>query len=681
MKKLLCLLGLTVALPFAIAPEARACSTPIVIAQALPEPELSLVEAFAPPRELPAPTQPCHRQMDEVSRELVLAALRQADQIQDPAEKTEAILDLFWTYKHFELPSAWQLLDAAEQQSQQVAAASQRLSLLVDIAGAYQYGGEGDEAWASQQAELIEESWRILQTANTAELTPSEELHDLLYWYQQQGDRAKVDWLQEQVQKQQREQLMADGLSEAEATALIEGQSELDPITSDSSLMQLQRQIEELRLAIDREGPEALDDATITSLRQLLSQVSSEPLFQSSMSIELAQLLVQAQKFELARDVVYDMPLPQDYLTWLPAMGIELDENAIKAGLIMVGTATPYVGGDLAMAFYDSFPASDPNGPGLQAAARVWAAQEAWDNDNDDVAQELVDKATQMSRRLENRNHQAQVLMLAAAMRAEFGQVDEAQALIAEATAIAPGLLTLAEQFMMIPSEEAPNAGSAAKEQYYSLHEDFAEAIYTKDLARAEALAQQFEADWEQASLLVQLAGLQSQQQQPEKALQSLETAVENIEAADMGFEGMVDTMAYGITTPFGYAGGSITLLPQILELLPVDQVELEAIRLNALGTWYIDLNQPEATREVQALMEQIERLPNAADRTELWGSRLSVFATAGAWNEAIAHIAQLPSGLSQVQQLTDLAETYSEQATPLDADLQMQLQKTAQLF
>ncbi len=686
MKKLLCLLGLTVAFPLAIAPEARACSTPVVIAQALPEAELSLAEAFAPPQELPVPTQPCHRQMDEVSRELVLAALRQADQIQDPAEKTEAILDLYWTYKHFELPATWQLLEAAEQQAQQVEAAPQRLGLLIDIAGAYRCRDEDDEAMALKQAAVMEESWRLLQVETTADLVPSEDLHELLYWYQQQGDLAKVDWLQERVQKMQREQLMADGLSEAEATALIEGHAGAESITRDSSLMQLQSQIEELRVAIDREGPQTLDSDTIDSLRQLLSQVS-EPIMQFSMSVELAQLLIQAQQFDLARDVTYDISLPQDYTTFLPAMGIELDESAIKAGLVMVGTAIPHVSGDMAMAFFDSFPTSDPNGPGLQAAARVWAAQEAWHAENKDAAQNLVDKATIQARRLENRNHQAQVLMLAGAMQAEFGQEEEAKALIEEATAIAPSLRTLAEQFMMIPSEEAPDPGPQAieaygseeEDEYYSLYEDFSEAIETKDLARAEALAQQFDADWEQASLLVELAGLQSQRQQPEKALRSLETAVENIEAADLGFEGTVDTMVYGIIAPFVYSGGSITLLHEILDILPGEPVELEAIRLKALETWYVDWNQPNATREVQVLMEHVDRLSDASARTQLWNRHLRLFAKAGAWNEAIAHIAQLPSELSQVQQLNDLAETYSNQGKQLDAASLMKLQAAAQ--
>ncbi len=682
MKKLLCLLGLTIAFPLAIAPEAQACSTPVLMAQALPEVDQSLVDAFAPPQELPVPTQPCHRQMDEVSRELVLAALRAADQIPDPAEKTEAILELFWTYKHFELPSAYGLLAVAEREVRQVQELPRRFDLTLDIANAYGCFGGDDEVASAREAAMIGEAWMLLQQASP-DGQPSFQgnLGPLIFWYKEQGDSTKVEWLQQQLDAAFLEQMIANGMPEVEAIALLEEQREFDAIEGDGSMMQLSSRIEELSAAIEAEGPEALNGETIDELRQMLSQIPA-PSLQFPASVELAQLLLQAEQFEAARDLTYEIPLPEDYSASITEWGMELDDNAIRA-LMVVGSSMERDSGNRAIAFVDAFPASDPNGPGLQAAARVLVAMRDFESENGESAQPAVDEAIELARRLENQNHQAQVLMLAAMAQQELQLGDKAQALMEEALAIAPSLAPWAKQFTMMWESEDNAAASSEAESWEAadrLYSDFYEAMEAKDLDKAESLAAQFTAG-DQMSIFVQLAGLQSQQKKPDRALRSLEKALTAMDVTDLGFESSTDMVSYGIISSFSYAGGSITLLPQILALLPAEQVDIDTIKLTSLENWTLSPEHPEAVSEALALMAQVDSLPNGEARTELWNRWLTEFAAAGAWTEALAYVAQLPSGHSQVDHLTNLAVTYSKQETPPDAAMQAKLKEAAQSF
>ena len=75
-------------------------------------------------------------------------------------------------------------------------------------------------------------------------------------------------------------------------------------------------------------------------------------------------------------------------------------------------------------------------------------------------------------------------------------------------------------------------------------------------LVLVESLVNQFEPGWERMQVLVSLAALQSQQQQPERALRSLETALSEMRTADVDFQEAVDTITYSIISPFSYGGG-----------------------------------------------------------------------------------------------------------------------------
>ena len=691
-KPLLCLLGLTVAFPLAIAPAARAYSSPAPIAQAAPQAELSLVDAFAPPLELPVPTQYSNRQMDGVSRELILAALREADQIQDPVEKTEALLALHKTYRHFELASAYDLLAIAEQVSRQITSVPERFKFTLHIAEAYRYAAIPSKG-ISREAAMREEALTLLHKASPDELmlleSYSSYIYDLGFWYGLQGDAVKANWLRHLSQ------------------LVVTGQPARGTLPDDfpwkGPFVPSKRQrnlnaIKALRAAIKAEGAEALDEETINRLRQMLSEIS-EPRLRFYRSIDLAHLFVQTEQFELARDFAYETPFPEESFGSVNQWGLGMDETFGHA-IEVIAQTVDEDGMELAIAFVEAFPASDPNVPGLQVLTRMFAIRHDIDAGNTEAAQQAIDEAIKQARRLENKNHKAPALMLAAAFQAQLGQGDNALALVEEAVTLVPTLAHVAEDTVMYVIETEEDAANEPEESGADrgFRYAFVKAIEDQDLARSEPLVNQFEAGLGRMKALVQLAGLQSQHDKPEQALRSMKAALTELELADLGSDS-AEEIQYGLVALFLESGGSITLWSRILALLPEERVD--AVRLKALD--YLPVNYlchrappdatskflgmtvlhygscTDATREVLGVMAEINLLPNSEARTELWNRWFTKFAYAGAWMEAMNHVAQLPSGLSRVEHLIDLAETYSRQKSPLDVALQLKLKEAAQ--
>ncbi len=135
MKKLLYSLGLLGLGALAIAPQSQACPAPALIS-AVPE-DLSMIQAFAIPERLPQPQQPCSVSLTAESRALLQEALAQAERLEEPADKAEAVLALSWSYKRFEIPSARLLLQYGEQLTHDIADPARKLVLLQQFAEAH----------------------------------------------------------------------------------------------------------------------------------------------------------------------------------------------------------------------------------------------------------------------------------------------------------------------------------------------------------------------------------------------------------------------------------------------------------------------------------------------------------------------------------------------------------------
>lgn len=701
---LLCWVGLTVALPMAIAPEAQACSTVVAMAQESLRAdshrvERPLVEAFAPSKDFPKPQQSCHRQMDEVSREIVLAALRQADQIQDPAEKAQAIVELFWVYKHFELPSTFALLDRAQVLSREVEAVGQRLDLMMEIAQAYACSGADEAAFAqAQEAALMDEAWVLLKAASPNEVKSAEgAVHHLLAWYENPASQAdsadKVAWLREQQQETLRANLLEQGLTAEEAEEYLAyfNAGQADSGNQLELIEQLQVELDQLSSAVASGNLAVVDADKVQDWQQQIQQLPSSS-YQFMATLSLVQLLLQTEQFALAQDLVAGVPLSETFgITEAAELGLELDEDVVRSLTVMVWLIAES-GHMPDWTAVDGLTIGDPHGPGLQAAVRILMSFQEAEQGEQAEARRLLLEATERLPLIEDSKDRAQVLVLLATANASQGEMERSEAQLAEALQLVPTLQDFADLMIAEVRQQAEEYSTSAapsqasEELSESLDvqekrlEAFHGAIDAENLDVAEALADQFEPDWERVDVLITLGALQSRLHSPALALESLAEANQLLQTLGDSEDSDVERLMYRILPSFSHGRGSVALLPDLLTLIS-DVGDREAARLSVLEGWYLQSDQPNHLQETRALMTQVNRLPNSATKTELWNRWLTDFATAGAWSDAMAHLQQLPVDAAQVEKLTELAVAYSRLETAPDDAVGGEIQAAARRF
>ena len=172
-------------------PEKSHCATDSA-AIALPSPQSAmqptLVETFAPI--LAVQQDPCSRSLDAVGRELLIAALRQIDQINEPYGKACGTLYVAKTFSNLKIASAESLLDEARKATQRVTNEKQRIPLLIELVEEYRIK-QIDAPIRPVEVELMQEALELsLSLEPSVELNQS--LEEMAAWFTQREDETRA---------------------------------------------------------------------------------------------------------------------------------------------------------------------------------------------------------------------------------------------------------------------------------------------------------------------------------------------------------------------------------------------------------------------------------------------------------------------------------------------------------
>ncbi len=633
--------------------------------------DASLAEAFAPPQTLLEAQSLCSLILTPESRELLLEALRQADRLPRPGEKAQALIDLAWTYKRFEIPSARLLLIRAEFLGQS-APVPERIVLLQQLIEAYHCFDETE----TEAQRLIEMALPLVRTLGDRPSATDNAISGIAMTYAQAGE---MDWA-EAIAREIRDpeirltatRLLAEA-TESEFESDISLSVDHHPTAWNASLTWISPEeadtkglIEQIEALDERLGQgETLTAAEISPLVQALTALPAS-MVQYLYGQELAVRLAQAQLFELAQQVIQSIPVPAEVE---PLWGAAEQYSQPFALAKLAGRLA--LEGHLAQALQlvDTLPDTNANKRAEQAITRTAIANTLLIQNDLESAQICLAEAVQLAQDLPATLDQAWVLMSIATTYRLKGDQELGQEFIARAIALNPNLAVYGETFeagaaMLQPTQSRPLEIDAIAE--------FWQAVDQGAVDRAAHLLDILDDADEQMDLLPVLAAIQEQAGQILQARDALQQALQLAQAEryqrSETFEQDSESAVFAeqitqIRYNFMSSGGSLSVLQWVLQHSLKDQADAglrQQLWEEAIAThlYRVIYSEAATVEELQTLIPFLDQLSISTQQTELTLGLISAFTK----QEDPATARQLTDRLSpshQVKALAEMAQVY----------------------